>query len=147
MILASLTQRIINLWLLPLSSALVWLATSPQVTSVFGSVPTAGLLLNLVALPLFSALYPVAFFFSLPLLIGIPGGRSPAFAAEGLFTLWEACADFIAGLVPWSVGWTPALAMIGGGMFVLVLAGGVHPFRGRTVAGAGMILLAGVFIL
>ena len=147
MLLASLSQRSFTLWALPLSSMLVWLAAFPQVTAVFGSVPTAGLLLNLIALPLFSALYPVAFFFSLPLLLGIPGGGLLASAAEGLFTLWEVCADFLASLVPWGVEWSPVVALLGGALFILTVAGGVHPFRGRTIAGAGVFLLTAVLIL
>ena len=86
-------------------------------------------------------------FRSLPLLLGIPGGGLFASAAEGLFTLWEMCADFLAALVPWEVEWSPVVALLGGALFILTVAGGVHPFRGRTVAGAGVFLLTAVLIL
>ena len=103
--------------------------------------------MSLVALPLFSALYPLAFFLSAPLLVGLPGGRLLASAAEGLFTLWEIAADSLAGLTPWTAGWNPVLAALGGGLFVLIVSGGLHPLRGRTVAGAGLFLLIAVLIL
>ena len=147
MLLAALAERCLSIWTLPVSSVLVWLAAYPQVAAVFGSVPLAGLLLNLVALPLFSALYPLAFFLSAPLLVGLPGGRLLASAAEGLFTLWEIAADSLAGLTPWAAGWNPVLAALGGGLFVLIVSGGLHPLRGRTVAGAGLFLLIAVLIL
>ncbi|MFA7363136.1 MAG: ComEC/Rec2 family competence protein [Aminobacteriaceae bacterium] len=126
---------------------LVWFTTYPQSAAVFGPVPAAGILLNLVALPVFAFLYPFALALSLPALLGIPGGYLIAGTAEGLFILWEKIAGAVSALVPWSVSWDPWLAAAGGALFVLYLSAGIYPLRGRTVAGAAFAFLAGVLFL
>jgi competence protein ComEC len=133
--------------MLPLSSLFIWFAAFPQVTATFGEVPVAGIALNLVALPLFSLLYPIALFLSLPLLLSVPSGEVFAGTAEGLFSLWEWVADSVTSFFPWTLSWSPLLATLGGGLFLLTVTGGLFPLRGRTIAGAGILLLAAVFFL
>jgi len=147
LLLAALAERRPSFFMLPLSSVLIWFAAFPQVTAVFERVPAAGLLLNLIALPLFSVLYPLAALLSLPLLIGLRHGELLAGAAEGLFALWEWIAEILAGIVPWTLSWSPMLATIGGVLFILTIAGGLFPLRGRTIAGVGFFLLGTVLLL
>ena len=147
LLLAGLGERRLSLWMLPLSSLFIWFAAFPQVTATFGEVPVAGIALNLVALPLFSLLYPIALFLSLPLLLSVPSGEIFAGTAEGLFSLWEWVADSAASFFPWTLSWSPLLATLGGGLFLLTVTGGLFPLRGRTIAGAGILLLAAVFFL
>jgi len=126
---------------------LVWFTTYPQSAAVFGAVPAAGILLNLIALPVFAFLYPFALALSLPALLGFPGGYLLAGTAEGLFILWEKIAGAVSAVVPWSVSWNPWLAAAGGALFVLYVSAGIYPLRGRTVAGAAFAFLAGVLLL
>lgn len=130
-----------------LSSPLVWLVTYPQSASVFGPLPVAGLGVNFAALPVFAVLYPIALFLALPALAGLPGGIFFSAPAEGLFILWRVGADGAARLLPWSLPWSPLPVLLGGGVFVLVLAGALYPLRGRTLAGAAVTLLAVLLIL
>ncbi len=130
-----------------LSSPLVWLAAYPQSSAVFGAVPLAGVLVNFAALPVFAVLYPMALFLALPALLGLPAGNLFASSAEGLFLLWEKAADGAALLVPWSIPWSPLPVLLGGGVFLFVLAGALFPMRARTAAGAAAALLAAVLIL
>jgi predicted membrane metal-binding protein len=44
-----------------------------MVTGVFGAVPVAGTIINILAVPFFSLLIPLAFFLAIPTLAGIPG--------------------------------------------------------------------------
>jgi len=147
LLLAGLGERRLSLWMLPLSSLFIWFAAFPQVTATFGEVPVAGIALNLVALPLFSLLYPIALFLSLPLLLSVPSSEIFAGTAEGLFSLWEWVADSAASFFPWTLSWSPLLATLGGGLFLLTVTGGLFPLRGRTIAGAGILLLAAVLLL
>jgi len=146
LLLSALAERRLAFWILPASSLFVWLATFPQISATFGEAPIAGMLLNLAALPLFSVLYPLCCILALPSLLGIPGGWLPAGIAEGLFLLWEQCADTASSILPWNLSWHPLFAAIGGGIFILTVAGGVFPLRGRTVAGAGIFLLSAVLV-
>ncbi|GAB1485071.1 hypothetical protein MASR2M79_01170 [Aminivibrio sp.] len=115
--------------------------------SVFGPLPVAGLGVNFAALPVFAVLYPIALFLALPALAGLPGGIFFSAPAEGLFILWRVGADGAARLLPWSLPWSPLPVLLGGGVFVLVLAGALYPLRGRTLAGAAVTLLAVLLIL
>jgi len=147
LLLASLGERRLSFGMIPLSSLCIWIASFPQVTATFGEVPVAGTALNLAALPLFSLLYPLALFLSLPSLLALPCGAFFSGIAEGLFTLWEWIAESVAAFLPWTLAWSPLFATLGGGLFLLVVAGGLYPLRGRTIAGAGIFLLTAVFLL
>ena len=147
LLLAGLGERRLSFWMIPVSSLLIWLAAFPQVTATFGKVPVAGIALNLVALPLFSLLYPLALFLSFPSLLSLPGGVLFEGIAEGLFTLWEWIADSVMLFFPWTLSWSPLFATLGGGLFLLSVGGGLFPLRGRTIAGAGIFLIAAVFLL
>lgn len=147
LLLSALYGRLGGWRALLLASPLVWFAAFPQSAAVFGSVPAAGVVVNMAALPVFTYLYPAGLLLSLPALLGLPGGGAAARAAEGLFFLWERAADLAVRLVPWSVPWTPFLAAAGGALFLLFLAWGVYPMRLRTVAAAGLALIAGVALL
>ena len=130
-----------------LSSPLVWLATYPQSSAIFGPLPVAGLVVNFAALPVFAFLYPIAFFLALPALAGLPFSNLFSGPAEGLFLLWKEVADGTALLLPWSLPWSPLPVLLGGGVFVLLLAGALYPLRGRTLAGAAVTLLFVLLIL
>lgn len=130
-----------------LASPAVWLATFPQSAAVFGAVPAAGAVVNMAALPLFGFLYPAGVLLSLPSLAGLPGGRLFSGIAEGLFLLWERGANLAAALLPWSMPWTPLLAAAGGAVFLYIVAWGAFPMRPRTVASAGVALVAAVLAL
>lgn len=130
-----------------LSSPLIWLVTYPQSSAVFGPIPVAGLVVNFAALPVFAVLYPIALFLALPALAGLPFSIFFSAPAEGLFLLWREAADGAALLLPWSLPWSPLPVLLGGGVFVLGLAGALYPLRGRTLAGAAVTLLAVLLIL
>ncbi len=130
-----------------LSSPLIWLVTYPQSSAVFGPLPLAGLVVNFAALPVFAVLYPIALLQALPALAELPFSVFFSGPAEGLFLLWKEVADGAALLLPWSLPWSPLPVLLGGGVFVLVLAGALYPLRGRTLAGAAVTLLAVLLIL
>lgn len=127
------------------ASPLVWLATYPQTAAAFGAVPLSGILVNMVALPVFAFLYPFAAVLSIPALAGIPGGYYLAGAAEGLFLLWQWTADALTSFIPWSASWSPAVAAAGSAAFLAVLALGLFRPGLRTFGGTLLVLLAGMF--
>lgn len=118
-----------------LTSPLLWLVTAPMISRAFKTVPLAGAVLNVVALPFFSALLPLAFFFSLPSLVGL-GGALMIVVPEGAFALWEHGASMFEGLpvLPWSP-WMVSLSCI--------VLGGILSLRFRVYpARAGLFALA-----
>ena len=147
LLLSALYGRVEGWKTLAAASPLVWLATFPQASAVFGAVPAAGMAVNLAALPVFGYLYPAGLLLSLPALLGLPGGSVAARAAEGLFSLWEGAAEGVVRIIPWTVSWTPLLAAAGAGLFLFVVAWGAYPMRLRTVAATGLSLIAGVALL
>ena len=103
---------------------LLWLATAGMVTGVFGSVPVAGMIINFLAVPVFTVLLPLSFFLAVPSLAGIPGGWILAEAGEGLYYAWGQFADLIALLVPWEAPYSGLLSLSGVALTAyLVLAG------------------------
>ena len=147
LLLASLAERG-GRWRTALAaSPLVWLATYPLTSSVFGPTPLSGVAVNLAALPVFALLFPLGALLSIPALMGLPGGFTLAGAAEGLFILWQWGADLMAKLLPWSVPWHWGLELAGRGVFFALLAAGLFPLGWRLVTGILLALLAaGAFL-
>ena len=88
---------------------LVWLITAPQAAWTFGSTPFAGVVVNLLALPVFGLLLPLALFFSLPVILGAPGGLLFTLIPEKLFQLWEILSSSLVFLFPWQVSYSNVL--------------------------------------
>lgn len=147
LLLAALSNKFVGWKMILFASPFVWLSTFPQSSALFGGVPVAGIFLNISALSVFACFYPLSAGLSLPALFHLPGGFFVAGIAEGLFLLWEKFADAVVLLLPWTLPWSPSLALLGGMTFVLTVSAGLFPLRGRTVAGAGFVLLAGVCVL
>lgn len=103
------------------ASAAIWLSTAGEASRVFESVPISGLLLNLVALPVFSLLLPVASIAAFPVLAGIPGGWIPALGMEGVFQAWTSFANSVCAVVPWQLPYSPPV----GNLSAIVLGGAV----------------------
>lgn len=94
-----------------LAALLVWLITAPQSAFAFGSTPFAGIVVNLLALPVFAVLLPLALVASLPLIADIPGGALFAAMPEKLFQLWEVLSTFLVYLFPRQVPYSGALLL------------------------------------
>ncbi len=107
---ALMTIRIERRWITALSaSPILWAVTAPMISGTFKTVPLAGAVLNVVALPAFSVLLPLAALFSIPSLAGIPGGSLIVVVPEGAFSLWRYGASMVEGLP--SLGWSPWMVM------------------------------------
>lgn len=92
------------------SGTLVWLATSVESARIFGAAPIAGLVVNLVALPVFSLLFPIAIIFSVPeLVVGYRANVSPSAIPELLFAVWERFSAGTLSLMPDEVGFSTVL--------------------------------------
>ena len=138
---------------LPLAGPLVWLVTAPLVTWAFGTVPVAGLAVNLLALPFFALFFPLVSLLSLPALAGLPGSALLAFPGELLAEAFALVADGICWILPWQVPFSPLLASLAAGaaafgalrasscsvpraiLAALGLAGGVLAWSVRVLAG------------
>ncbi|MCF4113779.1 MULTISPECIES: ComEC/Rec2 family competence protein [Dethiosulfovibrio] len=99
-------------------SPILWVVTAPMIAGAFGSVSANGLLLNLVALPVFAVLLPLAVLCSLPVLLGLPGGDIFTLIPEGAFELWALGADSIPFV---SVGWNPWFPALAVGVVTIVM--------------------------
>jgi competence protein ComEC len=93
-------------------SPLIGFVTFPQAAGTFGSVPAAGLPINLVAPPFFGFALSIASGVALLALLGVPGAALLLNAVEGVFLLWGVLADAVARLVPWQVEWNFYLAYV-----------------------------------
>ena len=81
----------------------VTMATFPQVISTFGTMPYAGLLINIFAPFYFSFAFILASVFVFLSLIKFPFADNFMFSIEGIFVLWERTANFITNLIPYSM--------------------------------------------
>ena len=101
------------MWLL--ISPVAALVTFPQVAYTFGGVPLVGLVLNLFAPLYFAFAFSIASVFEILRAVHVP---LSLFAVEGIFKLWEFCADYIAGLIPYVVEYNIFIAWLGSGTFL-----------------------------
>lgn len=99
-----------------LASFSIWMATAGPVSLVFGSVPVAGIFINVLALPVFSLLLPVASIAALPALSGIPGAWIAPLGMEGVFETWILIANTASELLPWQVPYSPLIGGLSAGM-------------------------------
>ncbi|MDR1733063.1 MAG: ComEC/Rec2 family competence protein [Synergistaceae bacterium] len=90
-------------------SPLLWASTYPQTSWSFGSVPLAGLLINVFAADFFGVVLTAASLTVALHLLNLPGMGFPLQAVEGLFALWETAAEGIVQLLPWQILWNPFL--------------------------------------
>ncbi len=93
-----------------LGSAAVWFVTAPVIASAFGEVPVVGLMINIAAIPLFTVIFPLVFFFSLPAFFGLPLSHEIASMCEYLLESWDILSGKLVELMPLSVVSTLPLA-------------------------------------
>nr|WP_321499623.1 ComEC/Rec2 family competence protein [uncultured Dethiosulfovibrio sp.] len=132
---ALMTVKVKRRWITVLcASPLLWTVTAPMISGAFKTVPLAGAVLNMVALPAFSVLLPLAVLFSLPSLMGIPGGALVAVVPEGAFALWGYGASMTEGLpvLRWSP-WMVSLSCLSLGA-ILSIRFRVSPVRAGVLA-------------
>lgn len=94
----------------------IWLISFPQTSYTFGSVPLAGLILNLFAPAFFSFAFSLTSAAALLHLAGLPLTSWLLDAAEGAFSLWGLLANGLVFLVPWTISWGPFMSWCGTGL-------------------------------
>lgn len=127
-------------------SVLVWFVTAPQSAAAFDQVPLAGLLVNMVAIPLFGLIFPAVFLMSLPSLLGLPFSSFLSVPCEYMLELWEVFSNAAAGLVPWGIGYTAPLTVFAS-MLASASAAYASGFRAWKIPFAAMIFSAFILFL
>lgn len=140
---ALMTIKVQRRWITALfASPILWTITAPMISGVFKTVPVAGAILNVVALPAFSVLLPLAVLFSIPSTIGIPGGYLLASVPEGAFALWVSGASLVEGLPV--LEWSPWMVSFSCGTLMSILC---VRFRVSVVRAGGLALCLVCFIV
>ncbi len=129
-----------------LVSPALWFVTAPLIAGAFGSVPLAGLLLNLVAVPVFAVLLPLAVFLSIPAVLGLPGGWVLAAVPEKAFALWD-----LGAWIVWrwpSIGCSPWLSALSASVLAALLAlrFRISPFRACLTFGVIVVLVGSIVL-
>lgn len=84
-------------------SATVWFVTSSLIASAFGKVPIVGLIINIVAIPLFALIFPLVFLCSLPAFMGLPFSLEIANLCEYFLESWDILSGKLVEIMPWNV--------------------------------------------
>ncbi|MDO5116500.1 MAG: ComEC/Rec2 family competence protein [Synergistaceae bacterium] len=85
-------------------SILLWFVTAPLAAGAFSSVPLAGLLVNALAVPYFSIIFPLVLLLSLPPLLGLPLGWLFAEMSEAMLFFSHRALDFLSSAMPARLG-------------------------------------------
>lgn len=111
------------------ASVLVWFVTAPQVAIVFKEVPVIGLMINTIAIPLFSLLFPLVLLFSVPSLFYLPFASIIADACEYVLESWGILSRVLVAIFPWSIEFTLPLLLFSSALFgvAAAYASGVSP--------------------
>lgn len=103
----ALSELILNIKLKPWTWVIippaVTLTTYPVVSSVFGSIPVVGIILNLIAVPFFAFAFP---FISIVAFVEILQN-----VADASLRLYGHIADFLTWILPWRVPYNTFLSM------------------------------------
>jgi competence protein ComEC len=123
---SALVEMDISQWIrcLVLSPA-VWMSTAGLTASSFGEVPLAGLVTNLVAIPVFGFLFPVASVLSFIRLTGVPFSDKLMFLSEVPFDLWKWVSRWFCDFFPFSLSSSVALSIASSLAFFAVLFKGM----------------------
>ena len=116
----------------------IWLISFPQTSYTFGSVPLAGLILNLFAPAFFSFAFSLTSTVALLHLAGLPLTSWLLDAVEGAFSLWALLANGLVSLIPWTVSWGPFTSWCGAGLLFLWLCRAMRLSWARTALVASM---------
>ncbi|MGC9371830.1 MAG: ComEC/Rec2 family competence protein [Thermovirgaceae bacterium] len=121
---------------------LVWYVTGAFISRSFGSVPVAGMVMNIFVVPLFGLLLPVLSVLVLPMLLEVPGSGIPAWAMEFVLQSFHGCAKAVSLVIPLEAGagFFPAGVVCALLVFLSLSGSGIKMAR-SAVAGA----LAGTF--
>jgi len=122
----------------------IWLATAGEASRAFESVPLAGLFMNLLAMPAFSILLPVASIAALPALAGIPGGGILALGMETVFESWTALGNGVCALLPWQIPYNPLIGSLSAGMLGGAVGLGVGMGWKRAIVMSVLTVLCGL---
>lgn len=120
------------------ASPSVWVTTAAQIAYTFGSVPLGGLIVNLVAIPAFSLLFPLGAAASLLALLPLPLVGWALWGVEFVFALCEFGLSALSKLLPGELVWFPQLSLISAVAFFALL--------GRAVKLSGMRWLIFLFV-
>ncbi|MBQ7734097.1 MAG: ComEC/Rec2 family competence protein [Synergistaceae bacterium] len=134
-------------WLLV--SPAVFIATFPQVSYTFGSVPLVGIVLNLFAPLYFSFAFVLASAGAFMRLLNFPLSKYIMLSCEGIFIVWEYIANFFLNLIPFVFTWNNFLAWLSTGMFIMIICNYFRfsLIRSFILASAGSLLAFVVFML
>ncbi len=105
-----------------LVSMLVWFVTAAQSAFNFQKIAAAGLFMNILAVPVFSLLFPLLAVCSLPALFGLPFGEIFAIVGEYLLEVWEIFARIFTEFVPWQFAWSPVMTAVSAFLFFFFAA-------------------------
>lgn len=103
-------------------STLVWFVTAPFVVYAFYEAPVVGILANIVAIPVFTVLFPIILIISFLLFLNFPFSNIFVIALEYLLESWNVFSNFLSQLFPWTVFATPSLKSMS--IFLLMISAG-----------------------
>ena len=95
----------LKLWTWIIISPVVYLTTYPVVSSVFGSVPVVGIIINAIGVPFFAFAFP---FISLVALTGLDVLHN---ITDASLRLYGHISDLLAWLVPWNIPYNTFFSM------------------------------------
>lgn len=131
----------------PFISAAVWLVTSAQSAHTFGTSPLSGLILNMIAIPIFTVLYPAAAIMSLPAVIGLDFGSYIASMPEAIFAMWERLSLNVIYLFPQDIDFSFVLFASSAALMTMsaARASGFDSYRCAAVTAAASLAAAAMF--
>lgn len=147
LIITSTSDLDIGTMRVPFISAAVWLVTSAQSAHTFGTSPLSGLILNMIAIPIFTVLYPAAAIMSLPAMIGLDIGRYIASMPEAIFAMWERLSLNVIYLFPQDINFSFVLFASAAALMAMsaARASGFDSYRCAAVTAAASLAAAAMF--
>lgn len=110
-------------WVCPvILSVLLWFVTAPILTSTFGQVSLAGLVLNIFAVPAFGIFFPVILILSVPPLCGLPFSWIVSYASETILYFFQKLLFAGITLFPGEAVWSTPLFAVSVSLFASAVA-------------------------
>jgi len=100
-----------------LISMLIWFVTAARAALSFKHLPAVGIFMNIIAIPVFSLLFPLLMLLSLPALIGLPLGGFFAGICEYMLEAWEIFSNFAVTVCPFEFHYTAVMSAVSGFVF------------------------------
>ena len=101
-------------------SPVVWVATYPLISRTFGTVPFAGIIINIAAIPVFAFILPILSLCALLIISDLFFSDLVITFSQAIVEGWEYGCNIVSSIIPYELAWSLPIAVIAVNILVIL---------------------------